>query len=359
MKATKQGFIRKLGLVLSLAFLVMGLIFISYREAAGRTSADTYTYLPIIAKSPPQLVLEPIALTCGSNAWTAVWNDGGTMVTEYVLEEAHEESFSAPVIYTTTETSLAFNHSPTTDNLYYYRVRADGSWGQGAWSNTRMVVGGFLDDYSDPASGWATSNTTNGALAYNTGAYSASAKKAGLLIASRAPDVVRNGYSAEVDVQWASGSATDGLYALIFGVNADFSSYYFLAVRSGSQEFKLYFFDASQPGELRSITSWTSSGAINSGGQMNHLKVVRVGAEMQVVINGTVMGTWADSAQTGATYAGVMVSSNPSNPMAEALFDNFGLGACDAVAVQQLEIWQQTDIQPDSGFSVNRVDIDW
>ena len=371
--AAKKGFFRRLngmgektmlkrwGMTAGLLALTVAALLGRQQEAAGRPMEDTFVYLPLVVKSPPELALEAPSLSCGSNAWTMAWNDGGTAVSAYLLEEAHEPAFTAPVPYMTTATTQALNHPPSTDNLYYYRVRADGNWGAGPWSETQLVVGGFLDTFTDAGSGWPVADDAQGSAAYAGGAYLVGAKQAGYLIAALAPDVARNGYRAAVDVQWAAGSATDGLYALVFGAAADLNRYYFLAVRPSAQSYRVYFFDGSLPAadRLRPLTAWTPSAAIHGGAQMNHLEVTRVGDGIQAAVNGTAVGSWTDAAQTGATFSGVVVSSNPANPAAAASFDNFSLGACGTILAQTALEVNRTAVQIGPGISVDAIDMGW
>lgn len=340
--------------------VVLGLLAIALPEAQGQDD-DYYVYLPVVMKSPPILTIPPVALTCGSNEWTVAWDGGDEVVSEYVLEEGHDAAFSSATVYTTTETSLAFNHAPSVDNFYYYRVRADGSWGAGPWSNTIFVSGGFYDGFANPASGWATADNTTGTVGYQGGQYKIGVKQAGYLISAAAPDAARDGYTVEAEAQWAAGSATDGMYALVFGATASFDKYYFLAVRPDGQLFRLYFFDSSLPtaDRLRGIMGWTASGVINSGAAMNKLQVTRIGSSIQVRINDTDLGTWSDGELTGPAYTGLMATSNPAHPMVEARFDNFEVGACDAAAVQQSQALRQPNMQLEGEYFINWADIDW
>jgi len=339
---------------------VLGLLAFALPEVQGQDD-DYYVFMPVVMKSPPILTIPPVALTCGSNEWTVAWDGGDEAVDEYVLEEAHDAAFSSATVYTTTETSLAFNNAPSPDNFYYYRVRADGSWGAGPWSNTIFVLGGFYDDFANPVSGWNTADNAVGTVGYQGGQYKIGVKQAGYLISAAAPDAARDGYTVEAEAQWAAGSATDGIYALVFGATFNFDQYYFLAVRPDSQLFRLYFFDASLPtaDRLRGIMGWTASGVINSGAAMNNLQVTRIGSSMQVSINGTDLGTWSDGELTGPAYTGLMATSNPAHPTAEARFDNFALSTCDAVAVTLSTDVNQPFGQPGAGFSMDWVNLGW
>lgn len=347
------------GLLLFLLFLgVTASISLQAKEEA----VEPYLYLPIIGKLPPVPTVDPIALTCDSNDWTVSWSDGGSLVSEYVLEEAHDLNFTAPQVYTTTATSMAFNYAPSVDNQYYYRVRADGSWGVGEWSAPATVVGAFFDDFSDTSSGWAVSESSTKNLGYQSGQYRIGVKQSGFLISAKAPDAARNGYEAEVTARWASGSATNGIYGLVFGATSDLQKYYFLGVRSGDQKYRLYYFDGTLPQaeRLQGITSWIVDGSINSGSAANKLTVRRVGSSIQASINDTALGTWSDSRLTGSSYTGLMATSNPANPAITALFDDFSVSACDTLATKPL-----SNVVPAEGnaFSVesseDKVDLDW
>ncbi|MCB8984684.1 MAG: fibronectin type III domain-containing protein [Ardenticatenaceae bacterium] len=353
--------LKRMATVAGLMVLVLAALWNGRQEAAGRAADDRFVYMPLVVKSPPTLTLTVTGPSCGSNEWTVGWNDGGAGVTGYVLEEADDAAFGAPTVYSTTLTMQDFNYAPATDNLYYYRVRAEGSWGAGPWSETQPVVGGFLDEFANPASGWAVTDTAQSSTAYSGGTYQVSSKQEGYLIAARAPDVARDGYRAAVDVQWATGSATDGLYALVFGASGNLGKYYFLAVRPATQDYRVYFFDGSLPvaDRLRPLTGWTVSAAVQGGAQVNHLEVIRVGDGIQAAINGTAVGSWADAAQTGATYAGVMVSANPAHPAVTASFDNFSLGTCGPTLAQSGPELARPATQPDTGVGVEAVDLGW
>lgn len=291
-------------------------------------------FLPLVVVPPPTPTLDPILLSCDSNAWTLTWNAQSSLTTTYTVEEAFDADFAAPATYTTTETSLAFDYAPSPNNLFYYRVRAEGTFGSGPWSNTQSVLGGFLDDFSDVNSGWAEDEGSAGAVGYVDQAYRVQAKQAGFLVTAMAPDSPRSSYKAAVAARWADGSATDGIYGLVFGGAADLSQYYFLAVRG--QEFRLYYFDSTLPTSerLRGLNGWTPAGVINTGTTPNQLQVKRVGDDIAVTINGSELGSWPDSAMTGATYAGVLAAANPNHPLAEARFDNFALRFCDGSQIQ-------------------------
>lgn len=107
--------------------------------------------------SPPAVVLDPFPVPdVGTESYWVTWDCGGceTAADQFVIQESTGDDFTSDVVeYTATGTSLFVDNSGIMDNLYY-RVRADGGWGQGSWSNVEMVNIPFYDDFSDSNSGW-------------------------------------------------------------------------------------------------------------------------------------------------------------------------------------------------------------
>jgi hypothetical protein len=105
-----------------------------------------------------------LALTAGEpngfNAWTVSWTTD-PLATKYELQEAQQSDFSdAETIDAGQQTSLMLFRTPSTNNVYYYRVRSLIGGLAGPWSNVGRVVGGYRDDFEDPNSGWAMRRTT-------------------------------------------------------------------------------------------------------------------------------------------------------------------------------------------------------
>ncbi len=303
-------------------------------------------YLPFIAHPLTALTLQPIQLTCNSDSWTVNWDspDLGVM---YELQEAHDAAFTNPTSYNIVSPTQVINHPPSTDNLYHYRVRSLANAAISPWSNSLTVVGNYLDDFADPASGWSVSDSSNATFSYNSNSYLIVSKKSGFLFTSLSPDVSRDSYIVEADVHWQPGSTTNGIYGLIFGANNDGSKLYFLAVYAHTQEYWLFYFDSTKPTADRLqpvFPNRLSNPAINPGQMNNHLQIKRVGTNIEVTINGTTLGTWTDNAQTGSSRAGLIMTANPSNPQSAALFDNFRLRYCDGNTAVLNENLRQTAV---------------
>ena len=314
-------------------------------------------YLPVIVNPIPIPTFGATAYTCDSNEWAVSWSDEGDGVSYYTIQEAQNDTFTPATTYTTTMTSQTFTATASIDNVYYYRVRAEGPISAGDWSETLTVLGRFSDEFDTTESGWSETDNEIFTLAYADSNYVVSSKQTGFLISATSPDEARQNYTVEADVNWHTGSATNGLYGLLFGSDDALTRYYFFAVYPEIQQFRLFYFDSSLPAgqNLRSIVNFTSSSAINTGTAVNHLKVTYIGTNITLEVNGTELGSWSDNAITEASRSGILISSNPANPIAEARYDNFSVGYCNAT-VQTQETPAYT-ILPTDSFTA--VELDW
>ncbi len=315
-----------------LLLVLIGLATDSLPEAKGADGEDYFIYLPIVSKAPPVLTIEPIVRAPGSNEWTVSWTGGNDTVAQYVLEEADDAAFTAPAVYTATETFVDFDYGASINQVFYYRVRAEGNGVEGPWSKTVRVVGVYYyDDFSNANSGWTIGNSATSSYGYQDGQYKIGVSQAGILSVAGAPNTVCDGYEAEVTANWASGSATNGIYGLMFGANNSLNNYYFLAVRSDTQAYRLFLYNG---GNLTNLTNWIPSGVINSGAGINKLHVARAGSRIDVSINDSFLGSYSDGTLTGATRMGVLATPSTANPTAEARFDDFTVGACGLLGTQ-------------------------
>lgn len=126
------------------------------------TQGSSNSYLPAVFRPVPAIVLNEIGRPTSTNHWSLSWSSGGNNVLHYEVQEAHDANFTVGVTSYNSgnNPSIPFNHPPSLDNVYYYRVRAVYSQGNGQWSNIRSVRGGWRDDFDDPTSGWAMRRTT-------------------------------------------------------------------------------------------------------------------------------------------------------------------------------------------------------
>lgn len=122
------------------------------------TDTSSVSFMPAVFKPfpfPPTPSFASVGNPNSDNEWTVSWQvNNDTYVDNYTLQESQSPDFSAPHTVNTPLTSHQFSHAISADNSYYYRVRANGPGGSGDWSETRMVVGNYRDDFRDASTGW-------------------------------------------------------------------------------------------------------------------------------------------------------------------------------------------------------------
>jgi hypothetical protein len=120
-------------------------------SVAARTVTTFSIFFPLMYHNyPPLPVLDPIPAPQGG-VYTVTWQCNGceAAVSFFVLQRATDYGFTQNVQeFVTTEMFYPL----TALDVFYFRVRADGDWGQGAWSNIRST--GYYDGFSNSASGW-------------------------------------------------------------------------------------------------------------------------------------------------------------------------------------------------------------
>lgn len=214
-------------------------------------------YMPLIMRRWPPVPYAPV-LNEISNAdldgnYTVSWAYNGPydvpVPTSYTLQESTSADFSTALQETIVAASTyAVNITSKGSGTYHYRVRGNNVNGNGEWSNVRsvMVVSGFSDDFSNPASGWAraTYKRSDGGdlmnVDYVDGTYrmkiflataDQNNHKMGL---AKAPynntntsyDVAVTHFFAQAEMPFPDYKPLEGKAGLVFGANADFTSFY-------------------------------------------------------------------------------------------------------------------------------------
>ncbi len=182
----------------------------------------------------------------------------------------------------------------------------------------RNACGDYLDTFQNPSSGWLVSNDTQLRTEYLNGEYRILGKMTGYVYLIKAPTCTRQNYSVEVDARWGGNSGTG--YGLIFGLTDDFSQYYMVMVNTDYQDYSLYY---RSPSGYAQITGDIYSPSILKGSASNHLKVMRIGSQIILEINGSTQGTWSDARISGLTNVGLMNAPYSDLANADARFDNF------------------------------------
>ncbi len=179
----------------------------------------------------------------------------------------------------------------------------------------------FFDDFSNPGSGWPIDTLVDGnnnpvaTRGYLNGAYQVLFQQGGYIIRTghnyQAGDLV-----AEMDV-WPAGN-TNGTIGFYFGWGST-TGYYDFEVGNGHFYFARYSYGA---GQWTTLIGLTSSSAILTGNQPNHIKVTRSGSQISLYANNVLLSQLSD-ATYGAGYIGLATSTN--TPGFDARFDNFSL----------------------------------
>lgn len=262
-------------------------------------------------------MLQTIDNADGDANYLVVWGPAARAQT-YELQEDDNASFSSPALrYSGSETYYSVTgQSPGT---WYYRVRGCHS---GGWSNVQSVLVTacpYVDDFSNPASGWPVVDVPEGYHAeYLGGEYR-------LLVRATDPD----GYyvrttrrnpeircaDCSVETEGRFASPIYGSYGILFGITDDWDSYLFL-VRE-DQRYTLLRWRAARP-----LVDWTRSPHLNAGQAVNRLRVVRNGAQIALYANGQLLTTVNDSALRGNLRVGLAaVAYERAN--VDVRFDNF------------------------------------
>lgn len=134
----------------------------SVEVAVGPQAASLVQYVPIttlIAADPGPVTLAA-GLPNSNNTWTLSWTSS-LGATGYEIHESQDSGFATVTPYVVgPSSSLSITKPLTPDNVYYYRVRSFVGQKFGPWSNVGTVIGGYLDEFDDPDTGWSLRRST-------------------------------------------------------------------------------------------------------------------------------------------------------------------------------------------------------
>lgn len=183
---------------------------------------------------------------------------------------------------------------------------------------TRNYCPDFFDDFSNPASGWLSTDNSLGRFGYLNGEYQMLSRQAGYLFLIRAPACPRENYLVEADFRWNGNTGSD--LGLIFGLQGDFDRFYYFVFNTDYQAFALYRFE---PDHVITLISPRQSGAIRPGNAINRARATRNGSQISLAMNGVAIGWTYDNAISGLGHAGLAMSPYDDVPVADARVDNF------------------------------------
>jgi uncharacterized repeat protein (TIGR01451 family) len=172
----------------------------------------------------------------------------------------------------------------------------------------------FVDDFSDPSSGWLIENYPEYSTAYLNEEYQILVKAENYM-AFNWLDFGESDYRVEVDARPAGH--LDGSLGLVFG-GSD-SGFYLFQLSNGGYGMWRIEMDID-PWIWTTLIVWTDSPAIHSGSLTNRLKVVRKGASIELYANDQLLATLSDGTYNGSLL-GVEAGTVPAN--FDGRFDNF------------------------------------
>jgi hypothetical protein len=167
----------------------------------------------------------------------------------------------------------------------------------------------YLDDFSDPNSGWPIWDGSNCAFDYNNGNYRIQLKR-DYWSAWAWPGFACTDCTIEVEA-WRSSGANSG-YGIVFGLNSSGDQFYSFEIQPGNREYRLRRYDE---GTWVTLISFTYSSYINSYDSHNQLKATREGSQIKLYVNGHYLTSYSDSTYSGSRYVGVHGRSGSTSPV--------------------------------------------
>jgi uncharacterized repeat protein (TIGR01451 family) len=193
----------------------------------------------------------------------------------------------------------------------------------------------YLDDFSDPSSGWLIGEDSNIKFGYSGGEYQMWLKNpndgAWLTPGAKVSD-----FTLAVSAHRTSG--TEGPYGVLFGISQDWNELYEVSIDQNIYAIWKYNSGWSL------LTSNTST-AIQTGTGWNRIKVVREGTAISLYINDQFQTTVYDGSFTGFRRVGLSAYS-PTSSGLDVRFDDFALypASCGPVAAIASGIeWGEAD----------------
>ncbi len=179
----------------------------------------------------------------------------------------------------------------------------------------------YLDDFSNPASGWPIVDDELWSAGYTSGEYRIHANyvPAGYISIG----YVSNGgatqpVAVEVDVRQAS--IANGALGIVYGLNGDGSRFYTFQIYPATREYAVLRYYPGERGLRRSVLRHGTSGAINSGHGGSRLRVTWQAGSLSFEVNGQRVSSLAASKPV-AGYVGLVAETARTG--FDVRFDNF------------------------------------
>jgi hypothetical protein len=170
----------------------------------------------------------------------------------------------------------------------------------------------YIDDFSDPASGWPIDEDNIAKYAYLNGEYQILVKPSGYVAYTYGDFISSLTFRLEVDAR--PSSHVNGVVGLIFNRNANG----FFAFLVSEDWYTLERYDEAS-GYWTSLIGWSQSPALNTGFASNHLEVFRNSLLIQLYGNDQYLMGVSDLTYLGPGYGMVAGAFDPGY---DARFDN-------------------------------------
>jgi hypothetical protein len=173
----------------------------------------------------------------------------------------------------------------------------------------------FRDDFSDPGSGWTTTDTGQLRIRYLDGALhfqvNAPDSAAWAVAGKRAEDFI-------LDVDAAQVEGPDNNHYGVIVRYADEENFYRLDISGDGY----YSIQRYRDGAWQVLINWPESAAIRQGVTSNHLRVIAEGPKLTFVVNGTIVGS-IEGADIAVGDVGLTAGTFPDESGVHIAFDNF------------------------------------
>ncbi len=157
----------------------------------------------------------------------------------------------------------------------------------------------FLDDFTNPDSGWPILDTLTTRYYYKFGGYHIDVLPANWIAGAR-PGIQATDFSVAVDLH-NYASSEDDFSGIAFGIAQDWSTFYLFAI-NWHGAYILYRFDPTSA----AILAQGYSHALNTYDLRNHIKVVRNGNMIDTYANNQLLASVSDGTYTGSRYLGLV-----------------------------------------------------
>jgi hypothetical protein len=168
----------------------------------------------------------------------------------------------------------------------------------------------YFDDFSDPGSGWPTSDTTDYALDYDSGNYRVQIKEDDRFVWVSPQSLTFDGCTVEVEAWRSTGGNSS--YGIVFGLDASAGKFYAFIVQPYNQQYALSRRDGDS---WVTLIPYTGSSHVNFNMAHNRFRVTRDGSQIRLYVNDHYLASYTDSTYTGTRRVGIYASSGSESPI--------------------------------------------